>query len=168
MLDYQRLVEVFRKDLILLSATRCTLNGRVGDGLEERRVSRVVCIEDESDMLELMRLLLTRRGFEFVGASDGKDGLLAVREQQPDLILLDLMMPEMDGWEVYNTLRADPATREIPVIVVTARARTQEQLNALRVAKVEDYIVKPFGPVQLIESIERVLSRQANNHPAEK
>ena len=84
------------------------------------------------------------------------------------LILLDLMMPEMDGWEVYNSLRSDPETRSIPVIVVTARARTQEQLNALRVAKVEDYIIKPFGPAQLLESIERVLQRQGDNLPAEK
>lgn len=134
----------------------------------ERDLYRVVCIEDENDMLDLMRLLLTRRGFEFVGATDGKSGLHAVREQKTDLILLDLMMPEMDGWEVYNSLRSDPETRSIPVIVVTARARTQEQLNALRVAKVEDYIIKPFGPAQLLESIERVLQRQGDNLPAEK
>lgn len=117
----------------------------------------VICIEDEPDMIELMRLLLTRKGYEFVGARGGVEGLRLIAELTPDLILLDLMMPDMNGWEVYHQLRNDPATAHIPVIVVTARARTQEQLAALREARVDDYIVKPFGPGQLLASIQRAL-----------
>lgn len=119
--------------------------------------ARVICIEDEPDMIDLMRLLLTRKGFEFIGARGGAEGLRLIASQKPDLILLDLMMPDMDGWEVYRRLKTDEATAQIPVIVVTARARTQEQLEALREARVDDYIVKPFGPGQLVTSIQRVL-----------
>lgn len=121
--------------------------------------ARILCIEDEPDMVDLMRLLLTRKGYEFLGARGGRDGLQIAQEQQPDLILLDIMMPDMDGWQVYQTLRKDERTASIPVIVVTARAKTDEQLRALREAKVDDYITKPFGPAQLLESIEKNLNR---------
>lgn len=123
---------------------------------------RVVCIEDEPDMIELMRLLLTRRGFEFFGARNGQDGLSVVARANPHLILLDLMMPDMDGWQVYEKLKQNEVTRSIPVIVVTARAQANEQVLALRVNKVDDFITKPFGPAQLINSIERVLAQRAS------
>jgi two-component system, OmpR family, response regulator VicR len=128
--------------------------------METGCVARVVCIEDEPDMIELMRLLLSRQGFEVVGARGGKDGLEKVEQTLPELVLLDIMMPDMDGWEVYNRLKANPKTRNIPVIVVTARAQTVEKLAALREAGVDEYITKPFGPGQLLESIERVLGRK--------
>lgn len=121
--------------------------------------AKILCIEDEPDMVDLMRLLLTRKGYQFLGAKGGRDGLQIAQEQQPDLILLDIMMPDMDGWQVYQTLRKDERTASIPVIVVTARAKTDEQLRALREAKVDDYITKPFGPAQLLESIEKNLNR---------
>lgn len=126
-------------------------------------MARVVCIEDEPDMIELMRLLLTRQGFEVIGARGGKEGLELVEQNLPELILLDIMMPDMDGWQVYDQLKANPKTRDIPVIVVTARAQTAEKLAALGEAGVDDYIVKPFGPGQLVDSIERVLGRKRKN-----
>jgi two-component system response regulator VicR len=125
--------------------------------MERVGMSHVVCIEDEPDMIELLRLLLARRGFEVIGARGGKEGLTTVERVHPSLILLDIMMPEMDGWEVYRHLKENESTREIPVIVVSARAQAAERLAALQDAGVDDYITKPFGPGQLLGSIERVL-----------
>ncbi len=108
-------------------------------------------------MIHLIRLILERRGFEVVGAEGGRAGLDAVHQSPPDLILLDLMMPDMDGWDVYQQLKADSSTRQIPIIVVTARAQPIDRLFGLEIAKVDDYIAKPFSPQELLESVERIL-----------
>jgi two-component system response regulator VicR len=117
----------------------------------------ILCIEDESEMIDLMRLILGRRGYEVRGATSGMDGLKLIREEKPDLILLDLMMPEMDGWEVYQQIKADEKTRDIPVIVVTAKAQSIDRVLGLHIAKVDDYIAKPFSPQELLNSVEKVL-----------
>ncbi|OGO13038.1 MAG: two-component system response regulator [Chloroflexi bacterium RBG_13_68_17] len=118
---------------------------------------RVVCIEDEPEMIDLVRLILGRKGFNVIGANGGIEGLETVRRLRPDLILLDLMMPDMDGWEVYQQIKADPALREIPVVVVTAKAQSIDKVLGLHIAKVDDYITKPFGPQELLESVEKIL-----------
>jgi len=104
---------------------------------------RVVCIEDEPEMIDLVRLILGRRGFEVVGANGGLEGLELVASEKPDLVLLDLMMPDMDGWEVYQRMKSDEALREIPVVVVTAKAQSIDKVLGLHIAKVDDYITKP-------------------------
>jgi DNA-binding response OmpR family regulator len=119
----------------------------------------ILCIEDEAEMIELMRLVLEREGFEVTGAVGGEQGLKAMRQNKPDLILLDLMMPGMDGWEVYRQIRADKELMEIPVIIVTAKAQSIDKVLGLQVAKVADYITKPFGPKELIGSIDRVFTK---------
>jgi len=124
---------------------------------------RILCIEDEAEMIELMRLVLEREGFEVRGAMGGEQGLKAMRQEKPDLILLDLMMPGIDGWEVYRQMRADKELAEIPVIIVTAKAQSIDKVLGLQVAKVADYITKPFGPKELVGSIERVLAQQKNS-----
>jgi DNA-binding response OmpR family regulator len=121
---------------------------------------RILCIEDEAEMIELMRLVLEREGFEVKGAMGGEQGLKAMRQEKPDLILLDLMMPGIDGWEVYRQMRADKELTEIPVIIVTAKAQSIDKVLGLQVAKVADYITKPFGPKELVGSIERVFAQQ--------
>jgi DNA-binding response OmpR family regulator len=83
-----------------------------------------------------------------------------VRSELPDLVLLDLMMPDMDGWEVYQQMKADEKTRDIPVIVVTAKAQNIDRVLGIHIAKVDDYITKPFSPQDLLNSVEKVLSRQ--------
>jgi DNA-binding response OmpR family regulator len=123
----------------------------------------VVCIEDEPNMIDLIRLILGRKGFTVTGATGGREGLELVAKSLPDVVLLDLMMPDMDGWEVYQKLKANEATREIPVIVVTAKAQSIDKVLGLHIAKVDDYITKPFGPQDLIESIEKVLARRSTN-----
>lgn len=124
---------------------------------------RVVCIEDEPEMIDLVKLILSRKGFQVVGAMGGREGLEVIGREKPDLVLLDLMMPDMDGWEVYQKMKADESTRAIPVIVVTAKAQSIDKVLGLHIAKVDDYITKPFGPQELLESVEKVLSRQENN-----
>ncbi len=118
---------------------------------------RVVCIEDEPEMIDLVRLILGRKGFEVIGANGGVEGLETVRTERPDLVLLDLMMPDMDGWEVYQQMKADEELRGIPVVVVTAKAQSIDKVLGLHIAKVDDYITKPFGPQELLESVEKIL-----------
>jgi threonine synthase len=98
----------------------------------------ILCIEDEPEMIDLIRLILGRRGFDVIGAAGGKEGLEKVRQEPPDLILLDLMMPDMDGFAVIDDLKADPKLKDIPVIVITAkelnpkdRERLQGQIQML-------------------------------------
>jgi two-component system, OmpR family, response regulator VicR len=121
---------------------------------------RVVYIEDEQEMIDLVRLILNRRGYEIIGANGGREGLDSVRRELPDLVLLDLMMPDMDGWDVYQQMKADETTQDIPVIVVTAKAQSIDKVLGLHIAKVDDYISKPFSPQELVDSLEKVLARR--------
>ena len=117
----------------------------------------ILCVEDEPEMIDLIRLILGRRGFEVKGAAGGIEGLKMIRQEPPDLVLLDLMMPDMDGWEVYQQIKADEKTKNIPVIVVTAKAQSIDKVLGLHIAKVDDYLTKPFSPQDLMNSVDKVL-----------
>jgi len=119
---------------------------------------QVIYIEDEQEMIDLVSLILSRKGYVVTGANGGRDGLNLVRQKRPDLVLLDLMMPDMDGWEVYQQMKADEKLRQIPVIVITAKAQSIDKVLGLHIAKVDDYISKPFSPQDLLESVEKVFS----------
>ncbi|HSK67021.1 MAG TPA: response regulator [Anaerolineales bacterium] len=121
----------------------------------------ILCVEDEPEMIDLIRLILGRRGFEVKGAAGGVEGLRMIRQEPPDLVLLDLMLPDMDGWEVYQQMKADEKTKHIPVIVVTAKAQSIDKVLGLHIAKVDDYITKPFSPQDLMNSVEKVLKSRA-------
>jgi len=127
------------------------------EGFKVEELKQIVYIEDEQEMIDLVRLILSRKGFDVVGANGGREGLDLVRQLRPQLILLDLMMPDMDGWDVYQQIRAEEATRDIPVIVITAKAQSIDKVLGLHIAKVNAYISKPFSPSDLVESVERVL-----------
>ena len=129
----------------------------VEDKSAEAGKKTVVCIEDEPEMIDLVKLILGRKGFELVGAVGGREGLETVRKLKPDLVLLDLMMPDMDGWEVYQQMKADDELKVIPVIVVTAKAQSIDKVLGLHIAKVDDYVTKPFGPQELLQSVNKVL-----------
>lgn len=118
---------------------------------------RILCIEDHPEMIELIRLILGRRGFEVEGAVGGREGLEAMTQNPPDLVLLDLMMPDVDGWEVYRQIKAKAELKDIPVVIVTAKAQGIDRVLGLHIAGVDDYIAKPFGPKELIESVESIL-----------
>jgi DNA-binding response OmpR family regulator len=124
-------------------------------------VKKILCIEDEPEMIDLIRLILSRRGYEVYGAPGGEEGIKMTRELHPDLVLLDLMMPDMDGWEVYQQMKAEASMRDIPVIVVTAKAQNIDKVLGLHIAKVDDYIAKPFGPQELMDSVDKVLSQKS-------
>lgn len=126
--------------------------------MNDTEIKHILCIEDEPEMIDLIRLILGRRGFEVIGAAGGKEGLEKVRREPPDLILLDLMMPDMDGWEVYQQIKADDKIKDIPVIVVTAKAQSIDKVLGLHIAKVDDYIAKPFSPQDLLNSVDKVFS----------
>ncbi len=117
----------------------------------------LVCIEDDPEVTELIRLIVARHGFHLLEARDGRRGIALVEQHMPDLILLDLMMPGLDGWEVFDTLKGNPATKTIPIIVVTARAHFDERVTEMRTANNGNLLTKPFVPAQLIDAINRVL-----------
>ncbi len=121
---------------------------------------RILCVDDEPEMVELLRLILGRKGYEILGAYSGQEALDILARESVDLILLDLMMPEMDGWEVVRRLRANEATAALPIIVVTAKSQNVDRVLGLHIIKVDDYITKPFTPRELLDAVERVLAKR--------
>lgn len=120
--------------------------------------ARILCIEDDPDMIEYIRLILGKAGYEVIGADGGEEGLKAMRQESPDLILLDLMMPGMDGAEVLLHKKEDPRVRDIPVIALTALDSPFDQIMWLARTDLQDFIVKSKLPRrELIARIERVL-----------
>ena len=94
------------------------------------------------------------------GVAEGQVGIKLVKEILPDLILLDLMLPDMDGLEIFRQLKNDPSTKDIPVIVITAKAQSIDKVLGLEIAKVDQYISKPFRPNELVERVNMVLAAQ--------
>ena len=127
---------------------------------------KILCIEDEPQMIDLIRLILETKGYRVLAAQGGEEGLKMMLSERPDLILLDIMMPEMDGGDVYHRMQQEPDLIPIPVIVVTAKAAPIDKVLWMNVAQVDDYVTKPFGPADLLASVERVLARHAGRVPA--
>jgi DNA-binding response OmpR family regulator len=117
----------------------------------------IVCIEDEEEMIELIKVILARQDIEVVGALGGQVGFNTVAKLKPDLVLLDLMMPEMDGWTVLQQMRAVDDLQNIPVVIVTAKANELDRIFGLEIARVAGYITKPFGPQELVKTVRRAL-----------
>jgi DNA-binding response OmpR family regulator len=118
---------------------------------------RIVYIEDDQDMIDLVTTVLARDNFEVIGVSEGREGIEKVRQIRPSVILLDLMLPDISGWVVYQSLKQEPDLSDIPVIVVTARGAPIDKVLGEHIAKVQAYIVKPFGTQDLRSSVKRVL-----------
>lgn len=121
----------------------------------------MVYIEDDLDIIQLVQLILRPHGFKVFGAAGGKEGLDMVRRVKPDLVLLDLMMPEIDGWDVYKAMKSDSELSRIPVIVITVKSGRSDRMMGLHVYRVDDYISKPFTMQRLLHGIHRVLSVQS-------
>ena len=117
--------------------------------------TRVLIIEDNEDNLSLIRLLLERAEYEVLAATDGIIGLEIAGKERPEIILLDLAMPEMDGWEVAQELKANILTQDIPIIVITAHALPKDRERAFE-AGCDAFIVKPFSVAKLIDEIEKL------------
>jgi CheY-like chemotaxis protein len=127
-----------------------------------KKTAKILCIEDEDGMRDLLRLILEAAGYTYVDARDGVEGLEKIRSEHPDLILLDLMLPGVDGAEVLLQKQKDPDIRDIPVIAVTALVSPFDQIMWKRRTEIEDYITKPFVRKDLLEIIGRVLAKQVN------
>jgi DNA-binding response OmpR family regulator len=121
-------------------------------------VTRVLVIDDEAPIRLLCRVNLEAEGMAVLEAADGPSGLATARREHPDVILLDVMMPGLDGWRVAEELLEDVATQEIPIVFLTARAEFRDRARGLDIGGV-DYITKPFNPVELAPLVERLLSR---------
>jgi two-component system alkaline phosphatase synthesis response regulator PhoP len=119
---------------------------------------KILIIEDERDIQDLIRHYLEKDGFRTRTASDGAAGLAAARQEHPDLIVLDLMLPGLDGLELCKKLRADPATALTPVIMLTAKAEESDKIVGLELGA-DDYLTKPFSPKELVARIKALLRR---------
>jgi CheY-like chemotaxis protein len=118
----------------------------------------IICIEDIPDMAELLRRILSSQQHMVRTALNGRQGLTMIRQLQPDLVLLDLMLPDINGWDVFRELRDDPATCDIPVIIVTARAGSLvSDMDAQQLKGLAGYFVKPFGVHDLREAVAQAL-----------
>jgi CheY-like chemotaxis protein len=123
-------------------------------------VTKILYIEDDADHRSMMHTALTSHGFAVEMAQDGKEGLIMAREIKPDMILLDLYMPKMDGFGVMKHLKEDPATQDIPIAVVSAWP-TGDHRRRAREAGALGFVAKPFKPEALIDLIQENLSPQA-------
>jgi phosphate regulon transcriptional regulator PhoB len=127
--------------------------------------SRVLIVEDEPDIRELLAFHLERDGYLVTRASTGAEALRQVRSARPDLVVLDLMLPEMDGLEVCRRLRADSATAALPVIIVTAKGDEVDRVVGLELGA-DDYVVKPFSPKEVLARVRAVLRRSRAPMPS--
>ena len=119
---------------------------------------RIVVIEDEADILEVLQYNLAREGYRVVPCRDGEQGLQQIRDGNPDLVLLDLMLPGLDGLEICRRLKADPLTARVPVVMVTAKGEESDVVLGLQLGA-DDDVTKPFSPRELLARIKAVLRR---------
>lgn len=117
----------------------------------------ILYIEDERSMIDLVHQTLKLSGYKVISALSGKQGLAMIRERKPDLLLLDLMMPDFNGWDIYRTLKSDAALANIPVIVITARKPETDRVVLKDLPPADDYITKPFDVENLIRSVKNLL-----------
>ncbi len=119
---------------------------------------KILIVEDEKDILQLVRLYLEKEGFRAVTAMTGPEGLAQVKAEKPDLIVLDLMLPELDGLEVCKRVRSNPDTAMLPIIMLTAKAEESDTIIGLELGA-DDYVTKPFSPKTLVARIKALLRR---------
>jgi CheY-like chemotaxis protein len=128
---------------------------------------RILIVEDDMDNYQLVRFILERAGYDVFLAVNGRDGVDAALYQLPDLILMDLGLPEIDGWEASEKLKSNEATRAIPLFALTAHTLPRERLRALR-AGCDGYFTKPLHVESFLETIEDVFARKKRRKPKRK
>lgn len=121
---------------------------------------KVLIVEDEPHIVLSLEFLLQREGYETTAAADGEEGLALVRSVRPDVVLLDIMMPRRNGYDVCRAIKADPELRGIPVIMLSAKAQEVEVLKGLELGATA-YIAKPFGNAEVLEAIRAALEPRA-------
>jgi two-component system phosphate regulon response regulator PhoB len=125
---------------------------------ERKRMKRVLLIEDDRDIVELVRYNLEREGFQVAAANDGATGLVQVRKSPPDMLLLDLMLPRLSGLEICRDIRRDQALNRLPILMLTARGEEADRVVGLEMGA-DDYVTKPFSPRELVARVKALLRR---------
>lgn len=128
---------------------------------------KILAVDDEKHIVRLVQVNLERAGYEVVTANDGKEALQKVAEENPDLMVLDVMMPYMDGFEVLQNLRRNPSTRDIPVIMLTAKAQDADVFKGWQ-SGVDCYLTKPFNPMELLSFVKRIFDSMDGGPDGEK
>src|SRR5437868_2404848 len=121
---------------------------------------KILAVDDERHIVRLVEVNLQRAGYEVVTAYDGREALEKIKSENPDLVVLDVMMPYMDGFEVLKNLKADPQTAEIPVIMLTAKAQDADVFRGWQ-SGVDCYLTKPFNPMELLTFVKRIFDSQS-------
>jgi len=119
----------------------------------------IMVVDDEESMVHLLRTILEAQGYEVTTVMDGREVVAHLRDRRPDLIILDLMMPEMDGWEVLHEVRQDPGTANIPVIILTVKKDELDRTVGTEFLKVEGYVTKPFVRRALVELVGKTIGK---------
>lgn len=122
---------------------------------KQNNVKKILIVDDDEDIINLIRIILENENYTIIGALSGQDGIKMALKEKPDLILLDIMMPSIDGWEVMKLLHADEQTRKIPVAMLTCKTDVRDKLTGLQEGAI-DYITKPFSPDELVKRINKI------------
>ncbi len=128
---------------------------------------KILAVDDEKHIVRLVQVNLERQGYEVVTAFDGKEALEKVESERPDLVVLDVMMPYMDGFEVLKNLKKNPETRDIPVIMLTAKAQDADVFRGWQ-SGVDCYLTKPFNPMELIAFVKRIFKSLEDDGDGER
>lgn len=121
-------------------------------------MDRILVVDDDRDIVRLVRSYLEKAGYEILTAYDGETALQIIRGEKPQLLILDLMLPDRDGWEVARLVRSDPRVAAIPIIMLTARVEDNEKILGLEIGA-DDYITKPFNPREVVARVRALLRR---------
>ena len=119
---------------------------------------KILVVDDEDDILQFLELVLREKGYDVVTAAGGQEALTRAQIEKPDLVLLDIMMPQMDGWEVLKLLRVDDETADIPVAMLSARTEAKDRVQGLQEGAI-DYICKPFALQELLDKIGTIFAQ---------
>jgi len=128
---------------------------------------KILAVDDERHILRLVQINLEKAGYEVITASNGREAVEKVRAEHPDLVVMDVMMPEMTGFEALQALKEDPATSSIPVVMLTAKAQDADVFHGWQ-SGADLYLTKPFNPLELLTFVKRILDAQAEALNAEK
>jgi two-component system alkaline phosphatase synthesis response regulator PhoP len=126
--------------------------------MQPTTAQQILVVDDDHDIVRLVRAYLEKAGFQVLTAYDGETALLMLRHDHPDLVVLDLMLPDQDGWDITRLVRSDPALAETPIIMLTARIDDTDKIIGLELGA-DDYITKPFNPREVVARVRSVLRR---------
>lgn len=121
--------------------------------------ARILSIEDDPEMSSLIQLIFERKGHRVIGARRGELGLELIKSLKPDVLLLDLMLPDIDGWELYRQMKTDKELAKVPIIIVSARSEEQDAANGFHVIDNDRFIQKPFEVKELVDTVTHMLEK---------